>query len=249
MPPRVVVVGLASDFGCQVQMTNIEDQLLDVLGRIELSYWQLASSGHMPEEYDVAIVEGAVTTGEHVALLERIRATASAVIAIGACAVTGGIPALATSGSLDDHYACVYGEGDVEVACGRIAPMPITSVIDVEYRVPGCPIDMDEFTQVLSRALQGLSDCIPREPMCAICKTLENICFYERGEVCLGLITRTGCNARCITLGRPCTGCRGLAEDANLESAILLLAERGVSREDLMTRARLYNTLEEAFTR
>lgn len=43
MAPRVVVVGLASDFGCQVQMTNIEDHLLDVLGLIDLAYWQLAS--------------------------------------------------------------------------------------------------------------------------------------------------------------------------------------------------------------
>jgi len=69
MAPRVVVVGLASDFGCQVQMTNIEDHLLDVLGVIDLVYWQLASSGHMPEEYDVAIIEGAVTTEEHVRAL------------------------------------------------------------------------------------------------------------------------------------------------------------------------------------
>jgi sulfhydrogenase subunit delta len=48
MAPRVVVVGLASDFGCQVQMTNIEDHLLDVLGTIDLVYWQLASSGTCP---------------------------------------------------------------------------------------------------------------------------------------------------------------------------------------------------------
>jgi len=249
MGPRVVVIGLASDFGCQVQMTNIEDQLLDVLGRIELSYWQLASSGHMPAEYDVAIIEGAATTGEHVELLKRVRATAGAVIAIGACAITGGIPALATTGDLEGHYGCVYGDDGVKVACGRITPMPVTAVIDVDYRVPGCPIDMAEFTHVLSRALQGLADHTPREPMCAICKTKENICFYERGQVCLGVITRTGCDAKCITLGRPCTGCRGLAEDANLESALLLLAERGVTREELLARASLYNTLEEAFTR
>ncbi len=41
---RVVVVGLASCFGCQLQITNDEAHLLDVLGQIDLQYWQLASS-------------------------------------------------------------------------------------------------------------------------------------------------------------------------------------------------------------
>mgnify|MGYP003284349587 FL=1 len=42
--PRVVVVGLASCFGCQLQITNIEAHLMEVLGQIDLQYWQLASS-------------------------------------------------------------------------------------------------------------------------------------------------------------------------------------------------------------
>ncbi len=249
MAPRVVVVGLASDFGCQVQMTNIEDHLLDVLGLIDLVYWQLASSGHMPDEYDVAIVEGAVTTEEHIETLKRLRGTASAVIAIGSCATTGGIPAIASGGDLAERYGCVYGKGSIEVAYGRITPMPVTAVIDVDYRVPGCPMDTGEFLRVLSRALQGLSGRIPEEPLCAICKTKENICFHDRGEVCLGLVTRTGCAAKCVSLGRACTGCRGIAADANLDAAFELLATRGVSTEEFSRRLSLYNTLEEGCVR
>lgn len=249
MAPRVVVLGLASDFGCQVQMTNIENELLDVLGRIDLTYWQLASSGHMPEAYDVAIIEGAVTTGEHLELLKRVRDEADVVIAVGACALTGGIPAIAASGDLEARYERVYGSEGAAVARGRTSPVPVTSVIDVDYRVPGCPIDTAEYVQVLSRALQGLADRTPKEPLCAVCKTKENVCFYERGELCLGLITRTGCGARCVTLGRPCTGCRGLADDANLDSAFKVLADRGITREQVIARAGLYNTLEEALSR
>lgn len=248
MTPRVVIVGLASDFGCQVQMTNIEDDLLDVLGLIDLQYWQLASSGHMPDAYDVAIIEGAITTVEHVATVKKLRETASVIIAIGACAVTGGIPALAADGQLQGRYEVVYGD-DTEVAKGRIDPCAVDSVIAVDYRIPGCPVDTGEFIQVLSRALQGLSDRLPQEPLCAVCKTKENVCFYERGEVCLGVLTRTGCDARCVSLGRPCTGCRGMAGDANLESALRLLHERGIDTADVLVKARLYNTLEEALTR
>lgn len=245
MAPRVVVLSLASDFGCQVQMTNMEDQLLDVLGTIDLAYWQLASSGHLPDDYDVAIVEGAVTTEEHVELLKRVRATADAVIIVGACAITGGIPGLAASGQLEERVGCVYGEDGRVVACGRITPMPVEAVIDVDYHVPGCPIDPGEFVRVLHRALMGMHDRVPHETMCAGCKIAENICFFDRGEICLGLVTRAGCSARCVSLGRPCTGCRGLAADANIESARAIAASRGLDVGLLDERLRLYNNVVE----
>ena len=245
MAARVAVISLASDFGCQVQVTNMDDQLLALLGQFELSYWQLASSGHLPEEYDVAVIEGAVTTEEHVALLKRVRATAATVILIGACAVTGGIPGLAATG-FEERLGCVYGDEGKLLACGRISPLPVDAIIDVDYRVPGCPIDRTEFVAVLQRALMGLSDRMPREPMCASCKVNENVCFYESGVVCLGMVTRAGCGAKCVTLGRPCTGCRGVAEDANLAYARTVLEERGLAPERLNTALELFNTLTEA---
>lgn len=245
MAPRLVVLGLASDFGCQVQMTNIEDDLLDVLGLVELSYWQLASSGHMPEEYDVAIIEGAVTTKEHVELLKKVRSKAAAVIAIGSCAVTGGIPAMAMLGDLDAHHATVYGDAAPTYALGRITPAPVDRYIDVDYHIPGCPIDMGEFLRTLSRALQGLSDRMPDMTMCASCKVAENVCFYESGTVCLGLVTRSGCGAKCPSLGRPCSGCRGIAPDANLASAEQVLRRYGCDTDCLRAALRVYNTAEE----
>jgi coenzyme F420-reducing hydrogenase gamma subunit len=217
-----------------------------VLGQFELAYWQLASSGHLHDDYDVAVVEGAVTTQEHIELLKRVRSTAKKVIAIGSCAVTGGIPGLATTGELESHAECVYGEDAALVACGRLAPLPVDAIIDVDYHVPGCPIQPAEFVAVLQRALMGLSDKVPREPMCASCKVQENVCFYTLGQVCLGMVTRAGCGAKCVTLGRPCTGCRGIAEDANLESARLVLSEHGMLESELGRVLQLYNAIEEA---
>ncbi len=244
MAPRVVVIGLASDFGCQVQMTNIEDHLLEVLGLIDLTYWQLASSGHMPDEYDVAIVEGAATTQEHLDLLRRVRETAGVVIAIGSCAVTGGISAIANAAGIEEGFALVYGERG-RVALGRVAPASVVSVIDVDYIVPGCPIDTDEFLHVLSRALHGLRDKTPRQPMCFACKTRENVCFFEKGQLCLGVVTRSGCHARCVTLGRPCTGCRGIAPEANLPAARIVFEDHGFDAERALSYISLYNTNEE----
>lgn len=241
MAARLVVIGLASDFGCQVQMTNIEDALLDVLGLVELGYWQLASSGHMPEEYDVAVVEGAVTTKEHVELLRRVRSVASTVIAVGACSITGGIPAMAGTGELGERMAQTAASD----ADGAVKPRSVASVIDVDYVVPGCPIDTDEYLKVLSRALAGLSPRTQEQPMCFACKTRENVCFFEKGEMCLGVLTRSGCHARCVTLGRPCRACRGLSPEANMASALAIYAEHGWTAEDVNEALRLYNSNEE----
>jgi coenzyme F420-reducing hydrogenase gamma subunit len=244
MAPRVVVLSLASDFGCQVQLSNMTDEILDVLGTIDLTYWQLASSGHMPGAYDVAIVEGAVTTQEHVELLRRVRDTAAVVMAIGACANTGGIPAIANLLDLDARYAVVYGGGDAAaVALGRLAPAPVDSVIEVDYHVPGCPIDTGEFLRVLSHVLLGMKDRVKDRTMCASCKINETVCFYENAVLCMGLVTTAGCGARCTSVGRPCTGCRGISPDANMESARAIVAASGREVSDFEDALRLYNTV------
>lgn len=99
--PRVVVAGLASCFGCQLQITNAEAHLVDVLGQIDVRYWQLASSDPMPEEFDVAVVEGAVTTEEAERLVRTLRERARVLVAIGACATTAGIPGMAAAGFIE----------------------------------------------------------------------------------------------------------------------------------------------------
>ena len=153
--PRVVVVGLASCFGCQLQITNAEPYLLDVLGQIDLRYWQLASSDPMPEEFDVAVIEGAATTAEAVETLKAVRKKASAVIAVGACATTAGIPGMA-AGNVEAGAAAVYGEAGAPEACGELVdPAPISAYIDVDFEVLCCPIDTFAFIDVLQRAIYG----------------------------------------------------------------------------------------------
>ena len=102
--PRVVVVGLASCFGCQLQITNAEAHLTDILGQIDLRYWQLVTSEDMVGDFDVAIIEGAGTTSESEATCRFLREHAAYVMAIGACACTGGVTGMASNG-LEDRAA------------------------------------------------------------------------------------------------------------------------------------------------
>ena len=141
----------ASCFGCQLQVTNKEAYLLDVLGQIDLGYWQLVSDEPLPDEFDVAVIEGAATTQEARDLLVEIRKRAKAVIGIGACALTGGIPGMACN-KVDAHAHDVYGDVLPE-ACGQVvSPASIKRTIDVDFEVPCCPVDFYRFVDDLPRA-------------------------------------------------------------------------------------------------
>lgn len=242
MKPRVVVLSLASDFGCQVQITNFSG-LLDMLSTIDLTYWQLATGAHMPDEYDVAVIEGAVTLHEHVELLKQVRETAKTVITIGACSDTGGVPGMALLSNIEQGAELVYGAGSAKVAQGRIAPAPVHHIINVDFTIPGCPISPEEFSFVLQRALLGLVDQGHRETMCAECKMNENACFFMTSTLCLGLVTTAGCGSFCINRGRPCTGCRGIAPDANIDAASVFAAKFHLL-DEFESALEIYNTAE-----
>lgn len=239
--PRIVILGLASCFGCQLQITNAEECLMDVLGQVDLEYWQLASSAPEPEgPVDVVVIEGAVTTEESLSIVRKWRERASKVIAIGACAATAGIPGMA-AGSYDEGKSTVYANGLPE-ACGEaFAPRSVSSVIPVDCEVRCCPIDPYDFVQALERVLYGSNATRLTDTMCGSCKLNESGCFWRRGKQCLGLVTLAGCGAKCVNLGRECNGCRGLSPDANLPAARAMVRSMGMSVEDFDSALELFN--------
>lgn len=245
--PRVVVVGLASCFGCQLQITNAEAHLLELLGQFDLKYWQLASSDPMPEgDFDVAIIEGAVTTEESVRTVRELRQRSAKVIAIGACATTAGIPGMAAADH-GGHVARVYGE--LPEACGEaIEPCSVPSVIDVDFEVRCCPIDSMEFIQVLERALYGSNATISTGTLCGSCKRNEDLCLWAQGRQCLGLVTLSGCGAKCVNLGRECNGCRGLSPDANLDAARNLVMRYGMDIDAFDASLQIFNQTDPMVT-
>ena len=171
--PRVVLVGLASCFGCQINITNVERHLLDVLGQVEMTYWQLTSSDPMPDAFDIAVIEGAVTTEEARRTCLELREKARVVITIGACAATAGIPGMAAA-AFDDRPREVYGDA-VPTACGLcVAPCAVKDVIEVDFEVPCCPIDPLDFIAVLQQVLYGSNAYARTSTLCGECKRGEH---------------------------------------------------------------------------
>ncbi len=107
-------------------------------------------------------------------------------------------------------------------------PGPCRIVIDVDFEVRCCPIDPIEFVRVLDAALYGSNRLPATSALCGECSRNEKGCFYKQGIMCLGLVTRAGCGAKCPALGRPCNGCAGLSPDSNVEAARYVVGKRGL---------------------
>lgn len=241
--PKVVLVGLASCFGCQINITNIEQYLMDVLGQIDMQHWQLTSSDPMPDDIDIAVIEGAVTTEEAEATVRALRQRAGALMTIGACAATAGIPGMAAP----NYYARqqeVYGQ-HVPTMVSDIAykPRAVRDVVEVDYEVSCCPIDPYDFVATLQRALYGSNVYRRTATLCGECKRNERGCFYGRETLCLGLVTRAGCGARCPNLGRPCNGCAGVSPDANVEAARRAAERAHIPVESFDKALEMFNTV------
>ena len=75
--PRVAVFKMASCDGCQLQLLDAEDALLELAGAIEIVNFAEASSNIQPGPYDVTLVEGSISTPEQVEQIRQIREASS----------------------------------------------------------------------------------------------------------------------------------------------------------------------------
>ena len=236
--PRVSFHDFTSCEGCQLEVLNWQDELLDIVGAIDIVEFREAMD-NKSDDYDIAFIEGAFSRECDRARLEHIRKCAKVVVALGACACTGGLNVLKNYRGVPESMKTVYGDkaGWYET----IPAMPIAAAIKVDLEIPGCPINKHEFLEVVKAVLAGRRPPIPDYPVCVECKLRENVCLYHKGQYCMGVVARAGCNAWCPSYGGRCYGCRGLISDPNNKAAKDVLAEFGLSLDDVMAEFRLFN--------
>ncbi len=235
--PKVAFFSLASCEGCQLMVLECENELLDLLGAVEIVNFREAMD-KISDDYAVAFVEGSITTDRDIEELKEIRKQAKVLVALGACAWPGGLNMMKNFQNLTEVRQYVYGE-KWEVH-DTIPTRPIDAVVPVDYYVRGCPIDRGEFVEVVSSLLMGKEPNIPNYPMCVDCKLKENECRFDLGEVCLGPVTRAGCNAICPSFGTKCEGCRGLVDDPQVNAQSDVLKKHGLTVNDILREFRMF---------
>ena len=241
MKPKVAFFDFTSCEGCQLTVVDSLQTHLDLLNAVEIVQFREAIS-ERGEDYAVAFVEGSITRESDEARLKQIRERAALVVALGACAHLGGVNAIKNLSPLQDVRQYVYG--DKYEWFPTYAARPISAVVTVDAFIPGCPIDREEFINVVKAVLLGKKPPIPDYPLCVECKLKENVCLYDKGGVCAGPVTRAGCGAICPTYGDSCEGCRGMISNPNRDSMQTVMAAHGLSMDDIMARMTMFNSYQ-----
>jgi coenzyme F420-reducing hydrogenase gamma subunit len=237
MKPKIAFFDFASCEGCQLQVVNLEAEMVDLLGAVDIVQFREAMT-EKSDDYAIAFVEGSITREKDIPRLKKIREQAAILVALGACASIGGVNCLKNFQPLEEVRKYVYGDkaGWYETFPAR----PIDAVVPVDYYIHGCPIHKEEFLKVAKSLLLGKKPEIPTYPVCVECKRAGNVCVFELGMTCLGPVTRAGCGAWCPTYQDGCVGCRGLIPDPNTNAEKDVLKKYGLTVEQAIGQFRIF---------
>jgi sulfhydrogenase subunit delta len=236
--PKVAFFDFTDCEGCQLQFANMGATLLDLTELVNIVNFREVMS-EASQDYDIAFIEGSITTDNDVIRIKKIREKAKVLVELGACASIGGVNGIKNRSPLDLAKKRVYA--DKAEMINTIKTMPVHEVVPVEYTIHGCPAYIPEIITVIKCLLMGKPYVLPNYPVCVECKMNENVCRYEKDQECLGPVTRAGCNSWCINSGNRCYGCRGLVDNPASDAQKDILAKYGLHLEDVLKHFTLYN--------
>lgn len=246
--PKLAVFKFTSCDGCQLTILDCEEELLRLAEVVDIAYFKEAKSDCHPGPYDIAFVEGSVSTPEEVQRTRRIREQARFLVPFGACATAGGIQALRNFADAAAMKATVYP--DPALLDILATSTPHSAHVPVDFELQGCPPNRHQFLEVVTQLLLGRRPILPTQSVCLECKRKGNVCvLVARNLPCMGPVTHDGCGALCPTYDRACYGCFGPMDDPKVDRFGEELALRGYTAADIVRRFRQVAPYKEAFVR
>jgi NAD-reducing hydrogenase small subunit len=161
---RIATTSLAGCFGCHMSILDIDERLFSLLEKVEFDRSPLTDIkdvGHC----DVGIIEGGLCNAENVEVLRDFRRHCKVLVALGACAINGGLPAQRNHLSLPLLLSEVYRSGpgaqyglipnDPELPLPLDKVRPLHEVVRIDHFIPGCPPSAEAIWKVLSGLIAG----------------------------------------------------------------------------------------------
>ena len=180
--PKFAFNWASSCGGCEIAIFELGTKLVDIANKIDIVFWpavfdyKYSDLEAMPDKsIDVAFFNGAIQNSENEHVAKLLRAKSKMLVAFGACAYCGGIPALANTTNRDQIFASsyletattdntekVFPQSNVQVAEGELTipefyntVKTLDQTVDVDYYVPGCPPVGEQVSKVINQFVEG----------------------------------------------------------------------------------------------
>jgi NAD-reducing hydrogenase small subunit len=163
MKKRLATVWLDGCSGCHMSFLDLDERLIEIGSKADLVYSPLVDSKDFPEDVDIALIEGAVSSEEDLDKIQAIRRKTKTLVSLGDCAVTANVPGMRNPFGTNAVYDRAYRE-NVTLNPGTptqvIPPLlrysrPVHEVVKVDVFIPGCPPSADVIHYALSELLDG----------------------------------------------------------------------------------------------
>jgi NAD-reducing hydrogenase small subunit len=160
---RLATVWLDGCSGCHMSFLDIDERLIALSEMADLVYSPLVDAKIFPENVDITLVEGAVSSEDDLHKIRTVRARTKTLVSLGDCAVTANVPAMRNPFSTKSVYDRAYCEnvtfdaGIPDQVVPRLLPYarPVHEIVAVDVYIQGCPPSADVIFYALTELLEG----------------------------------------------------------------------------------------------
>lgn len=163
----VATVSLAGCFGCHMSLLDIDTELLDVVELVSFTKSPLTDIKKFNNRCHIGLIEGGCCNSENVETLRYFRENCDILVALGECAVWGGLPtmrnAIPLSECLEEAYlnSVTSEPGNTIVPYHEDLPKILdrvyacNEIVKIDYYIPGCPPDANHIWKAVKNLLWG----------------------------------------------------------------------------------------------
>jgi NAD-reducing hydrogenase small subunit len=160
---RLATVWLDGCSGCHMSVLDLDAAIIPILRKVDIVYGPLVDAQEFPEDVDVTLLEGAVSSQADADNIQKIRQRSKTLVSLGDCAVTGNVAALRNTIPVNQLLQRIYVEGSDANKCipGDGLPQllklarPAHDFVKVDFSVPGCPPQTKVISSLLTNLLEG----------------------------------------------------------------------------------------------
>jgi len=160
---KIAIVSLTACEGCQIALLDLGKRFFDFLRKVELVDFSLIEEKAFPKgKIDIVFIEGNPIRDEEIKILKKVRKQAKLLVVMGNCAALGGIPEMKNYQNKEKTIRHIY-KNAANIANPDIKE--IDNFVKVDFTIPGCPINNEEFLKYAKILITGKIPKIPEKPV------------------------------------------------------------------------------------